>query len=187
MTDRSTRSAQRPCGISSTFRTSFRHLRTSLCSIAIIARRKRFLLPPTAASASPRSVLPRTSGLSGSFQSRSTSRTGRSPCLEWPLCAISCPWWARNPNFRITPESKLNSEIAACPKSAIKRHHESLRSKTDIKCCLSLSPVCACRPKPDISPPTRPVSSEELPLPATRPRLAAPAPQGRPIIFPSTP
>jgi hypothetical protein len=40
---------------------------------------------------------------------------------ERPLCAISCPWRARNPNFRFTPESRLNSEIAACPKSARKR------------------------------------------------------------------
>ena len=37
---------------------------------------------------------------------------------ERPLCARSCPSAGSKSNFRFTPESRLNSEIAACPKCA---------------------------------------------------------------------
>jgi hypothetical protein len=40
---------------------------------------------------------------------------------ERPLCGQKLPLAGSKSNFRFTPESRLNSEIAACPKSANKR------------------------------------------------------------------
>jgi hypothetical protein len=59
-----------------------------------------------------------------------------------PLCARSCPWRARNSDFRFTAKSRLNSEVVAGPKRANRRHSADAAASyaivdvlTDLLCC----------------------------------------------------